>query len=182
MRRVLAVLVVLSFAMMPGVGALAATECNGTISGSISGGLVVNNGDVCDLEDATISGGVHMSGGRLQACSSTISGGFIATGGNCVILGKMTEEDSIPCGGDTINGGVNLTNVSGASCGIENVEIQFSHITGGVQLKNNGVEGDVELEGNTISGGLHCSGNNGITFDFLHNTVTGGESGQCVGF
>ena len=179
MRRVVAVLVVLSFMMMPGVRALAATECNGLITGSISGGLVVRSGDVCDLEGATITGGVHMSGGRLQACSSTISGGFIATGGNCVILGKETEEDSIPCGGDTINGGVNLTNIVGASCGIENVEIQASNITGGAQLKNNG---EVELEGNTISGGLHCSGNSGITFDFLHNTVTGGEDGQCVGF
>ncbi len=182
MRRVIAVLVVLSFGMMPGVGALAATECNGLISGSISGGIVVNSGDVCDIEGATITGGVHMSGGRMQVCGSTISGGVVATGGNCVILGKEGEEDSIPCGGDTINGGVKLTNIVGASCGIENVEIQSSNITGGVQLKNNGVEGDVELEGNTISGGLHCSGNNAITFDFLHNTVTGGESGQCVGF
>ena len=179
MRRVVAVLVVLSFVMIRGVGALAATECNGTISGTINGGIVVNPGDVCDIEGATITGGVRMSGGRLQACSSTISGGFIATGGNCVILGKETEEDSIPCGGDTINGGVKLTNIVGPSCGIENVEIQASNITGGAQLKNNG---EVELEANTISGGLHCSGNSGITFDFLQNTVTGGESGQCVGF
>ena len=167
MRRIVTVLVVLSFVGIPTLRALAATECNGLITGSISGGLVVNSGDVCDLEGATITGGVHVSGGRLMACSSTISGGIIATGGNCVILGKMTEEDSLVCGGDTINGGVSLTNVSGPSCGIENVEIQFSNITGGVHLKNNGVEGDVELEGNTISGGLHCSGNAGITFDFL---------------
>jgi len=178
MRRVVAVLVVLSF-VMPGVRALAATECNGTISGTINGSLVVNPGDVCDLEGATITGGLRMSGGRLQACSSSISGGVVATGGNCVILGKETEEDSIPCGGDTINGGVKLTNIVGASCGIENVEIQSSDISGGAQLNNNG---EVELEGNTISGGLNCSGNSGITFDFLQNTVTGGEKGQCVGF
>ena len=179
MRRVAAVLVVLSFVMMRGVGALAATECNGTISGTINGGLVVNPGDVCDLEGATITGGLRMSGGRLQACSSTISGGVVATGGNCVILGKEGEEDSIPCGGDTINGGVKLTNIVGPSCGIENVEIQSSDINGGAQLNNNG---EVELEGNTISGGLHCSGNTGITFDFLQNTVTGAKDGQCAGF
>src|SRR6266481_2574738 len=179
MRRVGAFLAVLSFVMMPGVRALAATECNGLITGTISEGIVINSGDVCDLEDATITGGVHMSGGRIQACSSTISGGVVATGGNCVILGKEGEEDSIPCGGDTINGGVKLTNIVGASCGIENVEIQASNITGGAQLKNNG---EVELEGNTISGGLHCSGNTGITFDFLQNTVTGAEDGQCAGF
>ena len=179
MRRIVTVLVVLSFVVIPTLRALAATECNGLITGTISEGIVVNPGDVCDLEGATITGGVHVSGGRLMACSSTISGGIIATGGNCVILGKMTEEDSIPCGGDTINGGVKLTNIVGAACGIENVEIQSSDVNGTTQLKNNG---EVELEGNTISGGLHCSGNIGITFDFLQNTVTGGEDGQCAGF
>lgn len=56
----------------------AATECNGTVTGVISGGLVVHPGDNCSVENATVSGGIHMDGGTLNVCNSTVGGGLVA--------------------------------------------------------------------------------------------------------
>ena len=63
-------------------GAIAATECNGVLSGTVVGGVVINAGDICFLGGANVSGGVQVnSGGILIACASTINGGVVADGG-----------------------------------------------------------------------------------------------------
>jgi hypothetical protein len=51
-------------------GALAATECNGPLSGKVVGGVVVNAGAFCILGGASVSGGVQVNGGGiLIACA-----------------------------------------------------------------------------------------------------------------
>lgn len=59
-------------------GVRAATECNGVVTGTVFGGLVVHSGDICQVENATVSGGIQMDGGdpeRLRAahCRRVIS-------------------------------------------------------------------------------------------------------------
>ena len=165
------------------LGVLAATECNGIITGSVTGGLDVGPGDNCDLEGAVVSGGVHMTGGTLKACGSLIGGGVHVTGGTCVTLGAGVDDAAL-CAGNSISGGVKVSLVVdptlGLACsGLANVELEANSINGAVVLNNNGT---VQVEANTINGSLKCSGNFSVTNDLIFtNNVTGGESGQCAG-
>ena len=65
-------------------GALAATECNGVITGTVVGGVVVNAGDFCVLGGANISGGVQVNtgiessvGGRLKGTHEGLRFGVV---------------------------------------------------------------------------------------------------------
>jgi hypothetical protein len=162
--------------------ARAATECNGTVTGTISGGLVVHPGDNCDVENATVSGGIHMDGGTLMICGSTVGGGVIVavTGANSasawVNLGNI---DFGNCVGNNLNGGVNISGVQGLVPGDEqatSVELEHNTITGGLTVKNNGL---VEVESNTVSGGAHCSGPTSNFINFLGPNVYSGGNHGC---
>ena len=133
---------------------------------------------------AVVSGGVHMSGGTLEACGSMIAGGVHVTGGTCVTLGAIAD-DPAGCLGNTISGGVKVSLVVDPSLGLlcpglGNVELESNSINGGVTLNNNGT---VQVESNIINGSLNCSGNFSATNDIIFpNTVTGSKSGQCTSF
>src|SRR5262249_36231821 len=122
-------------------GALAATECNTgpppgpVFSGTVTGGLVVNDGDFCFLEGADISGGVRVNnGGILFGCASTINGGLVANGAANLILGA----EEIDCGADVINGGVRISNTGpGAFLLAPSIALERSAINGGVHLTDN---------------------------------------------
>src|SRR5262249_8393012 len=65
--------------------AAGSTECNGTFTNTtLSGGVVVNEGDVCDLENVIVNGGLTVDGGtagaQLSVNNSTINGGWSITG------------------------------------------------------------------------------------------------------
>jgi hypothetical protein len=172
------------------VGALAATECNtgppipGVItplSGKITGGVVVNAGDVCWLSGANISGGVRVnSGGILFACGSTINGGVVSDGATAVIIGA---EEIETCTGDVINGGVRISNTGPSQeGGPPSVAVENSAINGAVHLTGN--QGAIAVAGNTIKGGLFCSqntadledeGNPSVVTGPLRCTFGGGE-------
>ena len=180
-----AMMIVASFS----TGALAATECSGTKTGAISGGLVVHAGDTCFVDGANVSGGIHMDGGTLRVCGSTISGGIQADippanrSSSWVIIGQNAEQidtpDETPCAGNTINGGVDLQHVQGAvGCCGEGVQIEISTINGGVELKHNS---PCELEDNMINGGCHASDNEDVYNDGFPNLIHGGAKGQCMG-
>lgn len=145
-------------------GALAATECNTgpplppgatPLSGKITGGVVVNAGDVCWLSGANISGGVQVnSGGVLFACGSTINGGLVSDGAAAVIVGA----EEIACDGDVINGGVRISNTGPSEeGGPPSVALENSAIHGAVHLTGN--QGAIAVAFNTIKGGLFCSKN-----------------------
>ena len=153
-------------------GALAATECNtpnGTIfSGTVTGGLVVNDGDFCVLDGAHISGGVRVNeGGILIGCASTINGGLVANGATNLIFGA----EEIDCEGDVINGGVRISNTGLGVLGAP-LALERSVIHGGVHLTGN--QGPIAVAGDTIAGGLFCSNNVFDPFDEgMPNVVTG---------
>jgi hypothetical protein len=146
-------------------GALAATECNTgppipgivtPLSGTITGGVVVNAGDLCWLSGANISGGVQVnSGGVLFACGSTINGGIVSQGAAAVIVGAEEVET---CTGAVINGGVWISNTGPSEeGGPPSAAVENSVINGAVHLMGN--QGAIAVGGNTIKGGLFCSEN-----------------------
>jgi len=136
-------------------GALAATECNGPLSGTIVGGVVVNNGDFCVLDEANVSGGVQVNpGGILIVCGSTINGGLDANGAGNIIVGA----EEIDCAGSVINGGVHIANTGpGALDGAPSIALERSVIHGSVHLTGN--QGPMAVASNVIAGGLFCKGN-----------------------
>src|SRR5437762_12274084 len=121
-------------------GALAATECNGVITGTVVGGVVVNAGDSCFLggpflgpyDGAHISGGVRVNpGGILFACASTINGGIVANGAANLIIGA----EEIGCPGSVINGGVRISNTGpGVLSPAPSIALENSVIHGAVHL------------------------------------------------
>ena len=180
MKRILTAFVVVALIGAVPIIGFAKTECNGTITGTVNGGITVSDGDDCILNGATVNGGVKMSGGTLEACGSTLNGSVDATGGTCITLGLGPDDAPATCASDLINGHVSLQNVTGGSgCpGVANIEIEGSNINGGADLDNNG---SIQLEGNTIQGSLDCEGNGSVTNEGITNTVTGQEKGQCAG-
>jgi hypothetical protein len=137
-------------------GAFAAQECNGPLTGTIRGGVVVNDGDNCMLGGANVAGGVQVrAGGILVACGSTINGGLNSNGAAEVIVGA----EEIGCDGTVINGGVRI---SGTGVGIfppptPSIAVERSAIQGGVFLTGNA--GITSISNNTIAGGLFCKNN-----------------------
>jgi hypothetical protein len=140
-------------------GAMAATECNGPLSGTVTGGVVVNAGDFCVLAGATVYGGARVTqGGGLLACNSTISGAIIANGASNVLIGP---EEAPNCSGNLIHGGVHISNTGpGVLVGPPSISIENNVIQGGVHLIGNA--GPTVVSANVIKGGLFCKNN---TFD-----------------
>jgi len=159
-------------------GALAATECNTgppgnpPLSGTVTGGVVVNAGDFCILGGATVSGGVQVNaGGILIVCGSVINGGFTAEGAANLIFGA----EEINCDGNVINGTVQINNTGpGVLTPAPSIGLERSTINGGVHLSGNA--GRIAFASNSVSGGLFCSKN---AFDLddegLPNTITGAK-------
>ena len=136
-------------------GALAATECNGTISGTVVDGVVVNAGDFCVLGGANISDGVLVNdGGILIACASTINGGIVANGAANLIIGA----EEIGCAANVINGGVNISNTGpGVLSPAPSIALELNSIHGAVHLTGN--QGPIVVSRGTIAGGLFCTNN-----------------------
>jgi hypothetical protein len=166
--------------------AVAATECNGFISGTVDGGVVVNDGDVCFLGGniilgpgtlhvgARVSGGVRVNaGGVLFVCASTIDGGLVADGAAVIIVGA----EEILCDGGVINGGVQISNTGPGDLvdpdAPPSLALERSVIHGAVHLTGN--QGHISVVSNTIAGGLFCD-NNAFNLDdegLAPSTVTG---------
>jgi hypothetical protein len=129
---------------------------NAPLSGTLTGGVVVNAGDFCVIGGANVSGGVQVNpGGILVVCASTINGGFTANGAAEIIFGA----EEIGCGGDFVNG---TTKISNTGPGIlpppgPSIALERSTLNGGVHLSGNA--GMIAVATNTIAGGLFCSNN-----------------------
>ena len=131
----------------------AATECNGTLTGTIPDGVVVNSG-FCKLQGANVAGGLRVTAGVVVVCGSTINGGFISNGAANLIFGA----EEIGCDGDVINGAVHISNTGpGLLVGPPSIALERSTINGGVTLSGN--QGQIAVAGNRISGRLVCSNN-----------------------
>jgi hypothetical protein len=158
-------------------GALAATECNGPLSGTVHGGVVVNAGDFCVLGGANVSGGVRVNGGGiLIACASTISGGIVANGALNVLIGAGPDEP-VNCPGNAISGGVQISNTGpGVVPDAPSIALERDAISGAVHLTGN--QGPIVVSRDTIAGGLFCINN---VFDLDDEHETGGTRPVVTG-
>jgi len=144
---------------------------NPPLSGTVTGGVVVNGGAFCVISGATVSGGLRVNpGGILVVCGSTINGGFTSNGAAELIFGA----EEIGCEGNLINGTVKVSNTGP---GIlpppgPSIALERSTLNGGVHLSGN--SGMIAVAANTIAGGLSCSKN---SFDLedegMPNIITG---------
>jgi hypothetical protein len=182
-------------------------DVSGGIQVGAGGVLYMGNGQGtgCPNSNDVVNGGITSTGGDTVVIhGTTMNGGFSANGGgpgNCggseaAPFGSFTNvEDSV------VNGGLSITNLNTCWIGtIRNV------VNGGETVSNNETSDTdaIEIGMNTIHGGLDCSGNflnpavppdlfppdhapNGVPTNFFDgfgpfpNTVTGQETGQCVG-
>jgi hypothetical protein len=162
LAQALAVAAVSALALT-GNDALAATECNGAISGSVNGGVVVNAGDFCVLQGATVSGGVRVNnGGVLITCGSTINGGVVADGAANLLIGAGADEEVPPvnftCPGNVIHGGVEISGTgSGVLAPAPSISLERNAISGAVHLTGN--KGVIVISADIIAGGLFCKNN-----------------------
>src|SRR5262249_17998292 len=125
--------------------AAGSTECNGTFTNTtLSGGVVVNEGDVCDLGNVIVNGGLTGDGGtagaQLSVNTSTINGGWSITG---VIFPGGVPGNGFTgyfCG-DNVAGGLSAvdTELFGAplSFGELNAGCTGGTINGPVTISNN---------------------------------------------
>lgn len=157
--------------------ALAGTTCNTgpapnqPLSGTVTGGVVVDAGAFCVLGGANVSGGVRVNpGGILIVCGTTINGGLTSNGAAELILGA----EEIGCPGDVINGTVQISSTGPGAFGPDapSIALERSTINGSVRLSSN--SGPMAIASDTIGGGLFCS-NNAFNVDDegKPNTVTG---------
>ena len=183
MHKFLLVVGVVSL-MALGVGisanpAQAATECNGTVTGTISGGLVVHPGDNCNVQSATVSGAIIMDGGTLTVCDSTIDGSVIVrvTGADSASSWVNFANLEQGCGGNNVSGTVNISGVQGVIPGDElgsSVELEHNTIGGSLIVSDNGL---TEVESNTVVGSAHCNGPTTNFFNFLGPNVYASNHG-----
>jgi hypothetical protein len=69
------------------LGQISPALCNGTVTGTIHGGLIVPPGDFCTLDHTTVDGTVSIGAGAIfEGDASTINGGITATSPQIVTL------------------------------------------------------------------------------------------------
>ena len=151
----------------------------------VNGGIAAVNGDTVVIHGTTINGGFSANGGGPGNCNPSPAAPF----------GSYTNiEDS------TVNGRTSVSNLN--TCWIGIIRNQLH---GGLVVNNNESSDTdaIEINSNLIKGGLSCAGNflnpavtpdpnplapNGVPTNLSDNmlpphpnSVTGAETGQCVG-
>ena len=163
-------------------------SCPADTKDVVRGGLAANGAIAVIIHGTTINGGFSVQGGGgFDDCTKNLPGAPFPPFSNV--------EDS------RINGGASISGLTTCWIGIIRV-----HVNGGMTVDDNtlGDTDAIEIGLNVIHGGLACSGNrldpavppdldpthhagNGAPTNFFDgfgpnpNTVTGRETGQCVG-
>jgi feruloyl esterase len=194
MRRFAHAVIVAIPALVGGVSAVHAanTSCTSTLSGNITGNIVVPSGASCTLSDATVTGDVQV----LQNATLTVD----ATQQPTTIDGNVQAHH---CASALFEGGVTVTgSVQIQQCGQRSGFVGPGiKIGGNFQCVNNGggcqadlgdVHGFVEIRGNnasagsdislvSVGGNLECHGNTPPpTHTFGPDFVAGTLQGQCA--
>jgi Tannase and feruloyl esterase len=178
--------------MAGGNVAWADTVCDGSMTGTLPGKLVVPVGRSCTLYQAHVGGSVQVSqnasltvdgleewtsiAGNIQAdrCASTLLEGSVTVGGN-VLIQHCTGTSGFAGPGVKIRGKFTCQNNQG-SC-----TASLGEIDGDALIQNNSgnVAGDISL--NVIGGNLQCQGNAvAQTHDLGGDWVTRSVLGQCA--
>jgi uncharacterized repeat protein (TIGR01451 family) len=144
--------------------------------------LTITPGTTVFISNSTVNGGISASSpAAFSLCNSSVQSVNVSGATGFVLVGDSSDDG---CGGNSIHGGLTLTNNHGG------VEVSDNVITGTVSLTNNSGAGPFlpddaapEVENNKIGGSLTCSGNDpGINNGGESNTVTGARTGQCATF
>ena len=171
------------------------TVCNGSMTGTIAGNLVVPVGGSCTLYQANVSGNVQVSqnatllvngqeewsqiAGTITAnsCASTLLEGSVTVGKNVVIQG-CSGASGFAGPGIKIRGNFVCQNNQGPC------EATLGEVAGNAQILNNNssvTAGDVSL--NVVGGNLQCLNNAPAPTDALGGEwVNGHLQGQCASF
>src|SRR5271170_2511446 len=152
-----------------GAAAWADTVCNGSMTGTIAGNVVVPTGGSCTLYQANVSGNVQVSqnasltvdgleewssiGGNViaNACASTLLEGAVTVGGN-VQIQHCTGTSGFAGPGIKINGNFQCQDNSGAC------EATLGEVRGNAQVQNNSSATASDVSLNAIGGNLQCKG------------------------
>jgi feruloyl esterase len=168
------------------------TSCTGTLSGSVTGNIVVPVGASCTLSDATVTGDVQV----LQNASltvdatqqpTTINGNVLANqcasalleGGVTVSASVQIEQCAQPSGfvgpGVKIGGDFQCIN-NGGSC-----QADLGDVQGSVQIQGNNSSAASDISLVSVGGNLQCQGNTPApTHTFGPDFVAGNLQGQCA--
>jgi len=178
-------------ALVGGASAVRAADanCTGSLSGNITGNVVVPSGGSCTLSNATVNGNVQVLQNATltvdaTAQPTTIAGNVEAVGCTSVVLE----------GGVTVNGAVQIAQCSQQSGFIgPGVKIggafQCVNDPGGCEADLGTVQGSVQIQGSSsadislvsVGGSLQCGGNTAApTHNFGPDFVTGTLQGQCA--
>ena len=133
-----------------------------TSTGKISGPVTVEPGGSLDIEGGTVSGPIKANGAaQLRMCGASVSGPVEAiNGSNSVVIGEGTSG----CSANTITGPVTVMGNK------EGVLIDGNVVSG--PLKVTGNEGGTTVTSNTVSGPLTVTGNGAPVVD-KPNKVSG---------
>jgi hypothetical protein len=138
------------------------TECNASYSNrTFNGGVVVNSGDTCRLENVVIHGGLTVTGGQFKVDNSTIDGGWTITGGTGGPPPRGIRANQC---GNNINGGLRVESTSSGGTfvfGEQDHGCVGGRINGGVRFENNINAFALEVDGYKVNGGVRDTGNTG---------------------
>jgi hypothetical protein len=176
-----------------------------TVTGTIKGpNVIIGGGQTCNYTDCEFLGSLTINGANATLKNCQVDGNLTMNSGTLnlspepdVVIGNvqigtphLSLSNVFSIAGANIHGGVTIQNLAANASGFlpnESGLVCGSTVSGGVTVNNNassieiGTVPQPSCTGNTISGGLSCKGNTG-TLTGGGNSVSGGKSGQCVGF
>jgi feruloyl esterase len=168
------------------------TNCSGTLSGSVTGNIVVPAGNSCTLSSATVTGDVQILQnanlivdatqqpttitGNIQAshcASALLEGGVTVTGS--VQIQQCAQRSGFVGPGIKIGGDFQCSNNS-AGC-----EAELGYVQGFVQIQSNNASTASDISLVSVGGGLECHDNTPPpTHAFGPDFVSGNLQGQCA--
>jgi len=170
------------------------TVCT-TVTGTVTGPVVVGSGKNICYVNATITGGLTVtSGGQVSIINSTVSGGIKSNGalaftlcGSSVRASGLDPNLSVTNSTGPVRIGDRSTNCPGNSIG-GNVRVNYN--LAGVVFGNNVVGGSATFKGNiggtvikynSIAAALGCATNSPAPSNAGQPNTAASKTGQCVG-
>ena len=162
----------------------------------IKGGVSLTDAGIlvlgCQAADGCTNAGDAIDGGITAVDPTAIRVYFTAINGDVSIEGGKSLSKSFGAGqwtsveDDSINGGLSIDGYTGPFMGVNRDTVH-----GDVTISNNAIffttiaNSEIDIRADTIAGSLNCFGNSPTSPasdpDHTPDTVTGAETGQCVG-
>jgi hypothetical protein len=164
----------------------AETVCTGTLTGLVSGNVVVPGDATCILQEAHVTGNVRVEpGGGLVSEGSTVEGNVTATGIRLAEFFSTTIQGNLNVVGDVSGGGgfvFDNSTVQGNAqvAGVNTIEGVAGRIEGNLLIRNNA--GPIDQFFSFVGGNLACFGNARAIFPNPATglVVEGQRLGQCA--